>query len=43
MIRIIFFGTSKKDIHDIGRIIVSSFMIGASFMVHDIRDEVSAK
>jgi len=38
----IVFGTVKGDIHDIGKTIVSSFMIGAGFMVHDIGIEVSA-
>lgn len=37
----IVFGTVKGDIHDIGKTIVSSFMIGAGFMVHDIGIEVS--
>ena len=39
----IVFGTVKEDIHDIGKTIVSSFMIGAGFMVHDLGVEVSAK
>lgn len=34
------FGTVKGDIHDIGKTIVSSFLIGAGFMVHDIGIEV---
>lgn len=38
----IVFGTVKGDIHDIGKTIVSSFLIGAGFMVHDIGVEVSA-
>lgn len=38
----IVFGTVKGDIHDIGKTIVSSFMIGAGFMVHDVGIEVSA-
>ena len=38
----IVFGTVKGDIHDIGKTIVSSFMIGAGFMVHDIGIEVGA-
>ncbi|MHA1263800.1 MAG: cobalamin B12-binding domain-containing protein [Candidatus Helarchaeota archaeon] len=39
----IVFGTVKGDIHDIGKTIVSSFLIGAGFMVHDIGVEVSEK
>ncbi len=42
MLGTIVFGTVKGDIHDIGKTIVSSFMIGAGFMVHDIGIEVSA-
>ena len=42
MLGIIVFGTVKGDIHDIGKTIVSSFMIGAGFMVHDIGIEVNA-
>ncbi len=42
MLGTIVFGTVKEDIHDIGKTIVSSFMIGAGFMVHDIGVEVSA-
>ncbi len=38
----IVFGTVKGDIHDIGKTIVSSFMIGAGFMVHDIGIEQTA-
>ena len=40
MLGTIVFGTVKGDIHDIGKTIVSSFMIGAGFMVHDIGIEV---
>jgi 5-methyltetrahydrofolate--homocysteine methyltransferase len=36
----IVFGTVKEDIHDIGKTIVSSFMVGAGFMVHDLGVEV---
>ncbi len=39
----IVFGTVKEDIHDIGKTIVSSFMVGAGFMVHDLGVEVSAE
>ncbi|MHA1298887.1 MAG: cobalamin B12-binding domain-containing protein [Candidatus Helarchaeota archaeon] len=38
----IVFGTVKGDIHDIGKTIVSSFLIGAGFLVHDIGTEVDA-
>jgi methanogenic corrinoid protein MtbC1 len=38
----IVFGTVKGDIHDIGKTIVSSFLIGGGFMVHDVGVEVSA-
>ncbi|HUX99341.1 MAG TPA: cobalamin-dependent protein [Candidatus Deferrimicrobium sp.] len=43
MLGTIVFGTVKGDIHDIGKTIVSSFMIGGGFMVHDIGVEVSAQ
>jgi methanogenic corrinoid protein MtbC1 len=43
MLGTILFGTVKGDIHDIGKTIVSSFMIGGGFMVHDIGVEVSAQ
>ncbi|MFX0134791.1 MAG: B12-binding domain-containing protein [Candidatus Hodarchaeota archaeon] len=39
----IVFGTVKGDIHDIGKTIVSSFLIGAGFLVHDIGVEVDNK
>ncbi len=39
----IVFGTVKGDIHDIGKTIVSSFLIGAGFLVHDIGVEVDDK
>lgn len=42
MLGTIVFGTVKGDIHDIGKTIVSSFMIGAGFMVHDIGIEQNA-
>lgn len=38
----IVFGTVKGDIHDIGKTIVSSFLIGAGFLVYDIGNEVDA-
>ncbi|MHA1380940.1 MAG: cobalamin B12-binding domain-containing protein [Candidatus Helarchaeota archaeon] len=38
----IVFGTVKGDIHDIGKTIVSSFLIGGGFLVHDIGIEVDA-
>ncbi len=41
MLGSIVFGTVKQDIHDIGKTIVSSFMIGAGFMVHDLGVEAS--
>jgi len=43
MFGIIVFGTVKEDIHDIGKTIISSFMVGAGFMVHDIGVGVSEK
>jgi len=42
MLGTIVFGTVKGDIHDIGKTIVSSFLIGGGFMVHDLGVEVSA-
>jgi len=39
----IIFGTVKGDIHDIGKTIVGSFLIGAGFDVHDIGVEVTAE
>jgi methanogenic corrinoid protein MtbC1 len=42
MLGSIVFGTVKGDIHDIGKTIVSSFLIGGGFMVHDVGVEVSA-
>ncbi|MDD1777913.1 MAG: cobalamin-dependent protein [Candidatus Helarchaeota archaeon] len=41
MLGSIVFGTVKGDIHDIGKTIVSSFLIGGGFMVHDLGVEVS--
>lgn len=38
----IIFGTVKGDIHDIGKTIVGSFLVGAGFDVHDIGVEVTA-
>jgi methanogenic corrinoid protein MtbC1 len=42
MVGTIVFGTVKGDIHDIGKTIVSSFLVGGGFMVHDLGVEVSA-
>jgi 5-methyltetrahydrofolate--homocysteine methyltransferase len=39
----IIFGTVKGDIHDIGKTIVGSFLIGAGFDVHDMGVEVTAE
>ncbi|MHA1132147.1 MAG: cobalamin B12-binding domain-containing protein [Candidatus Helarchaeota archaeon] len=39
----IVFGTVKEDIHDIGKTIVSSFLVGAGFMVHDLGVEVKSQ
>ena len=38
----IVFGTIKGDIHDIGKTIVSAFLIGAGFIIHDLGVEVTA-
>jgi len=38
----IVFGSVKGDIHDIGKTIMSAFLIGAGFIVHDIGIEVTA-
>ncbi|MHA1230759.1 MAG: cobalamin B12-binding domain-containing protein [Candidatus Helarchaeota archaeon] len=40
---VIVFGTVKGDVHDIGKTIVSAFLIGAGFIVHDLGVEVSAE
>ncbi|MBD3227826.1 MAG: cobalamin-binding protein [Candidatus Lokiarchaeota archaeon] len=37
------FGTVKGDIHDIGKTIVSAFLIGAGFIVHDLGVEVTSE
>lgn len=39
----IVFGSVKGDIHDIGKTIISAFLIGAGFIVHDLGVEVTAK
>ena len=39
----IIFGSVKGDIHDIGKTIISAFLIGAGFIVHDLGVEVSAE
>ncbi len=39
---IIIFGTVQGDIHDIGKTIISSFLVGAGFEVHDLGIEVTA-
>jgi 5-methyltetrahydrofolate--homocysteine methyltransferase len=38
----IVFGTVKGDVHDIGKTIVSAFLIGAGFIVYDFGVEVTA-
>lgn len=38
----IVFGTVKGDVHDIGKTIVSAFLIGAGFIVYDLGVEVTA-
>ena len=42
MLGTVVFGTVEGDIHDIGKTIVSSFMIGAGFKVLDLGVEVTA-
>jgi methanogenic corrinoid protein MtbC1 len=42
MLGTVVFGTIKGDIHDIGKTIVSSFLVGGGFMVHDLGVEVSS-
>ncbi len=42
MLGTIVFGTVKGDIHDIGKTIVSSFLIGGGFLVYDLGVEVSS-
>ncbi|MHA1312017.1 MAG: cobalamin B12-binding domain-containing protein [Candidatus Helarchaeota archaeon] len=37
------FGTVKGDVHDIGKTIVSAFLIGAGFIVYDLGVEVTAE
>lgn len=39
----IIFGSVKGDIHDIGKTIISAFLIGAGFIVHDLGVEVNAE
>ena len=39
----IVFGSVKGDIHDIGKTIISAFLIGAGFIVHDVGVEVTAE
>ncbi|TFF88730.1 MAG: cobalamin-binding protein [Promethearchaeota archaeon] len=39
----IVFGTIKGDVHDIGKTIVSAFLIGAGFIVHDLGVEVTSE
>lgn len=39
----IIFGSVKGDIHDIGKTIISAFLIGAGFIVHDLGVEVTAE
>ncbi|MHA1146139.1 MAG: cobalamin B12-binding domain-containing protein [Candidatus Helarchaeota archaeon] len=38
----IIFGSVKGDIHDIGKTIISAFLIGAGFVVYDLGVEVTA-
>ena len=38
----IIFGSVKGDIHDIGKTIISAFLIGAGFIVYDLGVEVTA-
>ncbi|MHA1783958.1 MAG: cobalamin B12-binding domain-containing protein [Candidatus Helarchaeota archaeon] len=38
----IIFGSVKGDIHDIGKTIISAFLIGAGFIIHDLGVEVSS-
>ncbi|MHA1270058.1 MAG: cobalamin B12-binding domain-containing protein [Candidatus Helarchaeota archaeon] len=38
----IVFGTVKGDVHDIGKTIVSAFLLGAGFIVYDLGVEVDA-
>jgi len=39
---VVLFGTVQGDIHDIGKTIISSFLVGAGFEVHDLGIEVAA-